>query len=368
MNTVCLKNKCTGCKACLDSCVKNAITIIDNGKNINAVIDDSKCVSCKRCNNVCQINNEVTLQKPILWKQGWSGENKIRQSSSSGGFATAIAKRFIEKGGVVAACVFGNATYTFTIIESVDEIMMMSGSKYIKSNPEGIYKKVEHELKSGRDVLFIGLPCQVAALKNYIRESLYAKLYTIDLICHGSPAESLLKKYLSEHNIDANKVSDIAFRSEKGWGLSVDKVALSKYGSLDKYMLAFLKGLSYTDNCYSCRYATSNRVSDITLGDSWGTGLKNEERKGISLALCQTEKGCMLLQDSDLQLFDVDLENAIKHNGQLRQPSIEPKNRNTFFKEIGKGKSFEYAVFRAFPKLSIHIWLHDILVAMHIKN
>ena len=64
------------------------------------------------------------------------------------------------------------------------------------------------------------------------------------------------------------------------------------------------------------------RVSDITLGDSWGSEEDEETQKaGISLALCQTEKGKMLLEHSDLRLLDVDLKRAIEYNHQLRHPS-----------------------------------------------
>ena len=61
------------------------------------------------------------------------------------------------------------------------------------------------------------------------------------------------------------------------------------------------------------------RVSDITLGDSWGSNLDiQEQRKGISLILNQTQKGKELLEQSELELMDVELNRAIEHNHQLR--------------------------------------------------
>ena len=60
-------------------------------------------------------------------------------------------------------------------------------------------------------------------------------------------------------------------------------------------MISFLTALSDTENCYSCKDAQEKRPGDITLGDSWGTELpENEWKKGISLILCQTEKGITL--------------------------------------------------------------------------
>ena len=69
------------------------------------------------------------------------------------------------------------------------------------------------------------------------------------------------------------------------------------------YTHAFLTSLDYTENCYSCRYATWGRVSDVTLGDSWGSNqIDREQEKGISLVLCQTTKGVTLIQNSGIKL------------------------------------------------------------------
>ena len=99
-------------------------------------------------------------------------------------------------------------------------------------------------------------------------------------------------------------------------------------GVLDKYSISFLNSISYTENCYHCQYANIMRVSDITLGDSWGSNLDiQEQRKGISLILNQTQKGKELLEQSELELMDVELNRAIEHNHQLRHPSIKPNTR-----------------------------------------
>ena len=77
--------------------------------------------------------------------------------------------------------------------ESISEIDKFAGSKYVKSNPSGIYKKVKECLKNGRKALFIGLPSQVAACKNYVGQKNCESLYTIDLVCHGTPSPELLE-------------------------------------------------------------------------------------------------------------------------------------------------------------------------------
>ena len=109
--------------------------------------------------------------------------------------------------------------------------------------------------------------------------------------------------------------------------------------------------MNYTENCYSCRYATKKRVSDLTVGDSWNSNLSIEEqRKGISLALCQNEKGKWLLDIADLEIFDVDAEKAIKGNRQLQKPSPITEEYNRFMKSMKKYRRFSLAVAAAEPR------------------
>lgn len=96
-------------------------------------------------------------------------------------------------------------------------------------------------------------------------------------------------------------------------------------GVSDKYTIAFLNALTYTENCYECDYAKLQRVSDLTLGDSWGSNLPmDEQKKGVSLALCQTEKGVQLLKKAEVALLTVELERAVENNHQLDHPSVRP--------------------------------------------
>ena len=115
--------------------------------------------------------------------------------------------------------------------------------------------------------------------------------------------------------------------------------------------MTFLNSTTYTENCYQCQYARIERTGDITLGDSWGSELeKCIQDKGISLVLCQNEKGRELINESNLTLIDVDLAKAIESNHQLYQPSQKPKERELLFKELKKGSGFKKAVRRCYPK------------------
>lgn len=362
MKTVCKENACNGCMVCIDKCPKNCISIKDSIFYYNAIKDINICIECGQCEKVCPNNYLPPKLEPVEWKQGWAQWN-IRKASSSGGAASAIIKSFLDAGGYVASCLFSHGEFVFDITNDKDTAMKFSGSKYVKSNPVGIYKKVQEKLKTNR-VLFIGLPCQVAALKRYVNYS--ENLYTIDLICHGTPSPKVLDYFFEENNIDILELKDVKFRSDSEFGINMDGTKLSLSKVTDNYLLTFLDCITYTQNCYECKFATWGRVSDITLGDSWGTDLKSEFSNGISLILCQTKKGKELLEKSEMILFDVDIENARKHNHQLQKSSILPVKREQFLNGLIQGKNFSICTMRAVPWMYFKQRIKYILIKLHI--
>ena len=338
--------------ACVSVCSKNAITVVDKIKNYNAVINNDKCINCHACEKVCPVNNNTELKAPISIEQGWADNNDIRNTSSSGGLATAISYSFIINGGVVCGCLFHNGNFVFKIVDSVNDLHLFQGSKYVKSNPINAYKEIERFLKNGKKVLFIGLPCQCDGIKRYFGLKLQENLYTIDLICHGSPSPLILKKYLSEKNLDLDDVESISFRKKAFFSLYINRKKIVPNRVRDRYMILFLSGICYTENCYHCGYATLNRVSDITLGDSWGSELSLEEqKKGVSLIICQSDKGRKLIDMSNIHIEPVDPNKAIQSNHQLQSPSPLLPEREVFFKTFVKTESVSKAVKRCFPKI-----------------
>ncbi len=347
MLTVCEKDQCAGCMLCVDLCKKDAITIKDNIKTYNAIIDDSKCVSCNLCHNKCPQNNSPTKARPYIWYQGWNKDETIRKKAPSGGVGMALARKFISDGGYVSSCTFQNGEFIFDIVNNLDDVFKFAGSKYVKSNPRGIYNRILGLLKDDKKVLFIGLPCQVAALKNYIGDKYAERLYLVDLICHGTPSPRLLDIFLKQYSKSLYGVKDIRFRIKAKMQVVVDGQGIVCTGVSDKYTIGFLNGLTYTNNCYSCHYACEERVSDITIGDSWGSNLSEEAKNGISLALVMTQKGCDLINDSGVILLPVDENNAKLNNEQLVRPMAKDAAIDEFYEKLEK-KGFNKLIFHRF--------------------
>ena len=346
--TVCEKSKCCGCYACESICPRQAITVNDEIQYMVPIIDSSRCIHCGLCYKVCPNHQKNDFFRPVKWYQGWAKEQDVREKSSSGGAAQAISRSFIENGGYVCSCLFQDGQFKFQVTNSISDIIKISGSKYVKSNPKSCYPDIVHVLKDfNAQLLFIGLPCQAAAARNYVGDKYKEKLYTVDLICHGTPSVKVLEHFLGDHKLDIGQLKKIRFR-QKGRFAVEGETGFEPYGVMDEYSVAFLNGICYTENCYQCMFARTERASDLTLGDSWGSELSDEVGKGISLILCQTEKGNTLLSQTNasLELRPVDLNKAIACNPQLHGPSSRPNNLDKFFSALKNGKTLKYAVSR----------------------
>ena len=120
------------------------------------------------------------------------------------------------------------------------------------------------------------------------------------------------------------------------------------YASEDAYMIGFLSGLYSRDCCSQCAFASTERCSDITMGDFWGIEtiipeLDNKITNGTSLMLINTDKGSTLLKElnKNAVLMEMSISDAVTHNSQLHQAQKFHKNRDLFFKYLQKKKSFE---------------------------
>lgn len=221
----------------------------------------------------------------------------------------------------------------------------------VQSSIVDVLSQIRQDVKDGTNVLFIGTPCQVTAVKRMYEEQ-PDNLFLVDLICHGVPSNKWLVDYIANTlKIKADKVSSIGFRLFEAFSLCVynDDRLIYKSGNLwthryeDLYYNTFIDGFTYRDSCFNCHYAKPERVSDITIGDFWGLGNETDDNYipkhpyGISCVLPLTEKGKRLISivKDKLNIYERPVTEAINGNDQLRFP--KKKNlRIKFFRRIHK--------------------------------
>lgn len=340
IDKVCDLNKCTGCFACANACPVGAIQMLPGkiGHLFPTILD--KCIECNKCIKTCPVNNSVELQKPIRTLAFWIKDDEEHQTSTSGGAAACFTNYILEEGGTVYGC----ASLPHGVIEHIridkkEDSFKLKGSKYVHSHINNTYQLIKADLKSGKKVLFIGLPCQVAGLKRYIGKE-NANLFAIDLICHGVPSQQVLFEYIESLGIKRDEVSVVAFREAKGSYLTIKSSGRSVYHKnecKDLYYMAFNDNLCFRDSCFTCRYSAPERVGDLTIGDFWGLGKQepfNYTPHGhVSVVLVNNSKGELLMKScSDkYEAVERSLDEAVAGNHNLKSPSVAPNAEKFHF-------------------------------------
>lgn len=341
--------KCTACGACIQKCPKNCIELKrdDNGF-LYPSVNTTECIGCGLCDKVCPIGKQLNEAKtPTAYACATAEDNMLIQATSGGIFG-AIAIYVLEQGGVVYGCAYTeHLQATHIRIDNQESLSVLFGSKYVQSNTHSTYKECEEDLKSGKQVLYSGTPCQIAGLKNYLQKD-YTNLLTVDLVCHGVASQAYFDKFIGLLEKEEGAVcTNYNFRSKRNAGWSVAGLASFETDSgkvFDKkqyyfsnyYYYYYLACSIYRESCYSCEYANLNRVGDFTLGDFWGAeglDIPFDVEKGCSLVLLNSEKAISLFEKLNLQKHEVSLDIAIKYNKQLQSPSHARYDRNELLRE-----------------------------------
>ena len=373
MEKVCPESICTDCSLCEAVCPKQCISMKE-GKlgHLFPHIDKEKCIDCGLCARYCPAGTGIESVCPEKAYAAWAGDSEEYKSSTSGGAASVLARHFVREGWVVYGCTSvsdsgdGWKGIRHVRVDKEADIESLKGSKYIQSSLKGGFASLKKDISGGMKVLFIGTPCQVAAVRKFFRAT-PPGLFTVDIVCHGVPSEALFRKYMKRRlHIDSRAIGSVIFRpggrfqieisGRKGDLLYTHK-PVSAYRSEDIFYSMFMDGFTYRDSCYKCRFARSSRVSDMTIGDFWGLGKDVPEHPyGVSLVLPVTEKGQYLygILEDGMVMYERPVREAVTGNEQLRHP---------------KHKSIRIRVFRALaPYLGIGVYRALILDWLVLKR
>lgn len=340
---------CTGCGACENICPVDAIQMKPDEEGfLFPYVEKNICVECGLCDTVCDRVFKPSKKGVRRCYAVWASD-EIREKSSSGGMFSLLAGYVLRESGYVCGAVFKDCTKVEHIIaEDQDGLERLRTSKYVQSRIGLAYREVKARLEEQRGpVLFSGTPCQVAGLYSYLGHD-FENLYTVDVLCHGVPSQSLFDKYLSEE-YSGEAVKKINFRDKcKGWTYKLMlKVETEKGMHIsnieeDSYYRAFNSGLSLRKSCGVCTFASIARRGDISLGDFWEIWQYDrslDDRKGTSLVLINSEKGEKIYQKVERELkktAEVPLEEAMRGNQTLYQSTPLHKNRQRFFDTLSK--------------------------------
>lgn len=338
---------CCGCRACEQICPVGCIVFRENEEGfLYPIVNEEKCINCGRCVLHCPITQpQKSSSAPIVYAAKCRDQD-IARKSTSGGIFFPLAKKVLAENGIVFGCAYDEQLKARHIaVENEAELYKLQGSKYVQSDLCGIYSYIKEELQKGRCVLFSGTGCQVAGLCSFLGKE-YGNLILIDIVCHGVPSPKLFAKYIDHLSKKMGEpIKSYHFRNKEryGWGLfyqlETSLVKKSGNGFDDPYYRAFLQGKTYRESCYCCPFANRNRMGDITLGDFWGIESMIPSfysESGVSLVLLNTEKGKKFWNscNGEFEVMEASMEQAVKMNKNLSEPSIRPECRDTIYQGI----------------------------------
>lgn len=346
------KKECCGCGACMNICSKNAISMLEDQYGfLYPNINESICIKCGACKNICAYQKDNGGNESLKVYAGISKNTNIMYSAS-GGIFFSLATSILNENGIVYGVSMENIRGCLTPmhigVEKIEDLYKLQGSKYVQSCTGNIYKDVLNKLKSGRLVLFSGTPCQIDALKSFLKKD-YNNLLTIDIICHGVPSIKFFQDYIKTLEKKINgKILEFKFRDKTlGWGLNSKIIYRNNNETIKEkiipasessYYRLFLSSYIYRENCYHCKYANSKRVGDITIGDYWGISIEHpeltkkkklNERQGVSCILINTVNGEKYIDkySNNLMLYNSMFDKVKIHNKQLNSPSLLSDSR-----------------------------------------
>lgn len=345
---ICKFEECTGCSACYNICPQKAISMVENSEGfLYPKIDETKCINCGKCKYICPNNTEKQFyQENQKAYSAYASDEILQNKTSSGGAFTVFAQYILKQNGIVCASAFNPKMQAeHIIVDNINDLIKLRGSKYLQSNLNDSFKLIKDYLEQNRKVLFTGTPCQAAGLKNFLKKD-YENLLVVDLICHGVPSFKIFKKYLDENYINKN-IIDVNFRDKKcGWSsgcniLSVktDNDIIYTNSSIDDYYKVFFSHIGLRPSCYSCKYAQIKRIGDITLGDFWGIPKKYMYKYGVSAILLNNKKARVFFEKvkKDFVLAkEFSVEIVKQGQPHLYKPAVPHPARKNFMEDINK--------------------------------
>ena len=387
------KADCCGCGACADACARRAITLKpDSEGHTYPTVDAKRCNGCGRCVTVCAFstkdNAPAATAAADASHKAYIAAAKDRQlirASASGGVFAVLAKDVLAKGGTVYGASLDfeeeRPRCRHERIERLVDLHRLQGSKYVQSATTGTFARVRQDLKDGKQVLFSGTSCQVAALRRFLGRC-HEGLLTIDLICHGVPPEAMLHAYIDSLHT-GGKVTALSFRQRERRGLpyclgltltdSHQRNRTRRIGLRSAaYYRLYMARSGYRPACYNCPYTSPQKPADITLGDyCWKespTSLRLtpalQQADRLSTVITHGRRGEQALDalKEELTLQTADLHALTADHEQLRRPSLPSRWGETLLANYREG-GFE-SLQRTVNRLNALLWIPACLKRM----
>lgn len=305
---------CIGCGLCEAVLGKEFCSMELNDKGfyepiVKEVLDKKES---KLLKSVCPgIHVETTPNKGAWGSmksicEAWAADKAIRHKAASGGVVTSLAISLLEHHEVDAILQVGvkDGSYLYNelkVSRTKEAILANAQSRYA---PALVFPNIKNILDSSSDTYaFIGKPCDIAGMKNYL--SLFPSYkerikFFISIFCAGMPSYNATERTWQQSGHKDAPVS-LKYRGD-GW--PGDFCAKFKNG--DKYEISYndswgkILGKSLSFRCKICPDGIG-MLADVAVGDSWHTkdGYPDfTESDGRCFCMIRTDKGQQIMNEA----------------------------------------------------------------------
>jgi len=236
--------------------------------------------------------------------EGWAADAAIRHKAASGGVVTSLAICALEQHLVDAVLQVGvrDDSYLYNelrVSRSKEDVLRNAQSRYA---PALVLHRIKEIFDSSTETFaFVGKPCDIAAMKNFVR--LYPQYagrvrYYISIFCAGMPSYNATIKtwQMSGHQ---DKPSSLKYRGD-GWPGNF----IARFADGSSFQLSYneswgkILGRHVGFRCKICPDGIG-MLADVAVGDSWNTkdGYPDfTESDGRSFCMVRTATGDRLMQ------------------------------------------------------------------------
>lgn len=320
IDTVVENDLCTGCGLCVYKCPTKAIGMRWNDKGFLVPKLTGKCNLKGECLTVCPFNpfpdekvkteNEIaglflTDTKNFHPKIGryegiYAGyANEFRLTSSSGGIATYVLARLLDKGVVNHIFAVRESTnpgtfYEYAILHDKEELISASKTKYYPVTLATVMPKI-HELRG--KVAVVGIACFIKAIRlaQHTEPELKEKIpFLVGIICGGIKSRFFAEYLAGRAGVENNQFSDPQFRIKDFQSTASDYSYGCKDTKGDFHTIKMREvgdmwgsGMFKNNACDFCDDVTTE-LADISLGDAW-LNPYNKDGKGTNVIVTRSK-------------------------------------------------------------------------------